>query len=557
MSASSKKKLRKEQNAAALTEKQLAEQKESKKLKAYTVTFVAVIAVVVAAALIVGAVTGIMNSGILQRSTDAVTIGDTTLTNADLNFFYMDNIQNDYNNWYQNYGENTQLFVQWMQGLDITKPLDQQVQNTETGETFADYYKDLAIESAKSVYAIYNQAKAAGETLTEDQQAELDVTIETMELYASMSGYSSPEAYLKAIYGAGANIDNYKNYLSVKTIATNYAQKYYDGIEITDADIDTRNKESFDEFSTFDYSVFFVEVKEFLPCRDEETADDHVHSEEELATARKAAEEAAKELVASGATDTLQLNAAISNSEAYKHNKDAVSSDRLGYTLDRVSDDQAEWLKAADRKVGDLTMLTKETTTTDADGKETTNIDGYQIMLFLGRDDREQNLVTVRHILSTFKGGTTGENGTKTYSEEEKKAAKDAIEALQKEWLEKGGTAEAFEALAKEKTEDPGSKENGGLYEDVYPGQMVTAFNDWCFAEDRKAGDYGIVETEYGYHLIYFVSENAETTYRDMLIEDTLRDEAYTEWYEAKMEAVTITELSTKYLDLDYIIAMH
>ncbi len=557
MSASSKKKLRKEQNAAALTEKQLAQQKESKKLKAYTVTFVAVIAVVVAAALIVGAVTGIMNSGILQRSTDAVTIGDTTLTNADLNFFYMDNIQNDYNNWYQNYGENTQLFVQWMQGLDIAKPLDQQVQNTETGETFADYYKDLAIESAKSVYAIYNQAKAAGETLTEDQQAELDVTIESMELYASMSGYSSPEAYLKAIYGAGANIDNYKNYLSVKTIATNYAQKYYDGIEITDADIDTRNKESFDEFSTFDYSVFFVDVKEFLPCRDEETADDHVHSEEELATARKAAEEAAKELVASGATDTLQLNAAISNSEAYKHNKDAVSSDRLGYTLDRVSDDQAEWLKAADRKVGDLTMLTKETTTTDADGKETTNIDGYQIMLFLGRDDREQNLVTVRHILSTFKGGTTGENGTKTYSEEEKKAAKDAIEALQKEWLEKGGTAEAFEALAKEKTEDPGSKENGGLYEDVYPGQMVTAFNDWCFAEDRKAGDYGIVETEYGYHLIYFVSENAETTYRDMLIEDTLREEAYTEWYEAQMEAVTVTELSTKYLDLDYIIAMH
>ena len=555
MSASSKKKLRKELNAAALTEKQLAEQKESKKLKTYTITFVAVLALVIVAALVVAAVNGVVNSGVLQRNTDAVTIGDTTLSGADLNFFYMDTIQTDYNNWYQNYGENTQLFVQWMQGLDITKPLDQQVQDETTGKTFADYYKDAAIEAAKNVYAIYNLAKAAGETLTEAQESELELSIESMKLYASMYGYGSPEAYLKALYGAGANIENYTNYLTVKTIATNYAQKHYEGIEITDASIATRNTESFDEFSTFDYSVFFVDMNEFLPCRDEETADDHVHSAEELATARKAAEEAAKALVASGATDTLQLNAAISNSEAYKHNKDAVAADRKGYTLSQVTESQGEWLKAADRKAGDLTMLAKETTTTDADGKETTTIDGYHIMLFLGRDDREQNLVTVRHILSSFTGGTTDESGNKTYSEEEKKAAKDAIEAIQKEWLANGGTEEAFDALAKEKTNDTASKANGGLFEDVFPGQMTTNFNDWCFAEERKAGDYGIVETEYGYHLIYFVSENTETTYREMLIEEALRKEAYTEWYEAQIEAATVTELNTKYLDLDYVIA--
>ncbi len=555
MSASSKKKLRKEQNAAALTEKQLAEQKESKKLKVYTVTFVAVLTLVIVAAVAVAAITGFMNSGILQRSTDAVTIGDSTLTNADLNFYYMDNIQTDYNNWYNSYGDNTQLFVQWLQGLDITKALDEQAYNAETGETFADYYKELAIESAKNVYAIYNLAVAAGETLTEAQENELEVTIESMKLYASMYGYSSPEAYLKALYGSGATLENYRNYLTVKTVATNYAQKHYDGIEISKTNIDARNKESFDEFSSFDYSVFFVDMNNFLPCRDEETADDHVHSADELATARKAAEETAKELVASGATDTLLLNAAISKSEAYQHDEEAKSADRLGYTLDQVSEKQAEWLKAADRKIGDLEMIPKETTTTDADGKETTTIDGYHIMLFLGRDDREQNLVNIRHILVSFTGGTTDANGNKTYSDEEKKTAKDAIEAIQKEWLDNGGTVEAFEALAKEKTTDTGSKANGGLYEDVYPGQMVKNFNDWCFAEDRKAGDYGIVETEYGYHLIYFVSQD-ENTYRNMLIEDTLRDENYTEWYEAQLEATKVTELNTKYLSLDYVIAM-
>ena len=555
MSASSKKKLRKEQNAAALTEKQLAEQKESKKLKVYTISFVALLALVVVAALVVAGVTGFMGSGVLQRNNDAVTIGDTTLTNADLNFFYMDKIQSDYKEWNSSYGENMQLFVQWMQGLDITKPLNDQIRDEETGETFADYYKDLAINSAKNVYAIYNLAKAAGATLTEQQENELDVTIESMKLYASMSGYGNPTDYLKALYGPGATIENYRHYLEVNTVATNYAQSIYGDLEITDAEIDTRNKEKYDEFSTFDYSVFFVDVNDFLACNNEEVAADHKHSDEELANARKAAEEAAKELVASGATNTELLNAAISKIAAYKDNKNAKAADRLGYTPSQVSEKQAEWLKSADRKVGDLTMLSKETTTTDTEGKKTTTLDGYHIMIFLGRDDREQQLVNVRHILSSFKGGTTDENGNKVYTLAEKEGALDVLKAIQSDWQAAGGTVEAFEKLAKEKTDDVGTKENGGLCEDVYPGQMVTAFNDWCFEEGRKAGDYGIVETEFGHHLIYFVGYS-DSTYRDMLIEETLRSEKYTEWYEEQLENTKVTELNTKYLSLDHVIAM-
>jgi hypothetical protein len=35
---------------------------------------------------------------------------------------------------------------------------------------------------------------------------------------------------------------------------------------------------------------------------------------------------------------------------------------------------------------------------------------------------------------------------------------------------------------------------------------MVPAFNDWCFDEAREPGHSGIVKTEYGYHVMYFVS---------------------------------------------------
>ena len=72
------------------------------------------------------------------------------------------------------------------------------------------------------------------------------------------------------------------------------------------------------------------------------------------------------------------------------------------------------------------------------------------------------------------------------------------------EWEAGDKTEESFAALAEQYTEDPGSKSTGGLYENVTPGQMVTAFNDWCFDTSRQPGDTGLVETNYGVHVMYF-----------------------------------------------------
>ena len=69
MSASAKKKLRKEETAAQLTEKQLKEQKEAKKLKIYTTIFVAAIAVILVVALIIAGTTFYKNSGIKEKNT--------------------------------------------------------------------------------------------------------------------------------------------------------------------------------------------------------------------------------------------------------------------------------------------------------------------------------------------------------------------------------------------------------------------------------------------------------------------------------------------------------
>ena len=120
-------------------------------------------------------------------------------------------------------------------------------------------------------------------------------------------------------------------------------------------------------------------------------------------------------------------------------------------------------------------------------------------------DEESGKLIDVRHILVTVKGGTTDENGTKVYSDEEWETCRQEAQAILDQWLSGEATEESFALLATQKTEDPGSQTTGGLYTMVYEGQMVPTFNDWCFDESRQPGDYGMVKTNYGYHVMYFV----------------------------------------------------
>lgn len=117
--------------------------------------------------------------------------------------------------------------------------------------------------------------------------------------------------------------------------------------------------------------------------------------------------------------------------------------------------------------------------------------------------------VDVRHILIKA-DGTENEDGTITFTDAEAAAeAKAKAEQVLALWLE-NPTEDNFAALAKEYTGDTNG-EDGGLYEGVTEGYMVATFNDWCFDENRKVGDYGIVETKFGYHIMFFSARGEDT----------------------------------------------
>ena len=126
MSASSKKKLRNAQESEKLTERQVSAQKEAKKLKIYTTVFVVVLALMICFAIVITAIKTVENSGIREKKTVALTLNDHEISSTEMNYFYIDTI----NNFYNQYGSYISLL-----GLDVTKPLDEQVLNGEDGQT--------------------------------------------------------------------------------------------------------------------------------------------------------------------------------------------------------------------------------------------------------------------------------------------------------------------------------------------------------------------------------------------------------------------------------------
>ena len=111
----------------------------------------------------------------------------------------------------------------------------------------------------------------------------------------------------------------------------------------------------------------------------------------------------------------------------------------------------------------------------------------------------------MRHVLlmPEDENATTGENGYPVYSEEAWEACRVKAQELYDQWLAGDMSEESFAQLAMNHTAD-GNGADGGLYEKVYVGQRVPAFNDWCFDESRVYGDHGLVKTEYGYHIMFF-----------------------------------------------------
>lgn len=545
MSASSKKKLRNAQAAEKMTERQLQEQKEAKKLKIYTIVFVAVLVVMIVAAVWTAVSQTITGSGILERNTTAMTVGDREISAAELNYFYVDAV----NEFYSQYGSYASMF-----GLDVTKPLNEQIISAEEGTTWADNFMETAKYNIQTTYALANAAEAAGYELAETDLAGIQNTMSSMELYAAMYQYPDADSYLKAMYGNGASVEGYRAYYELRILASSYEQHYAASLSYDDAALRAAEAENFAEYSSFTFNSYYLPASKFLEGGT--TAEDGTttYSDEETANSVKACEEAANALLEMEIDSVIAFDEAIAGISVNTEDAAAKSTPYTNYAYANINSYTQSWIADEARQEGEIGVLASTTESTDADGNTTTKINGYYIVYYIGSTDNIFPLRNARHILIEFQGGTTDETGTTVYSDEEKADAKAKAQALLDEWLAGEATEDSFATLANQNTQDPGSVSTGGLYENIYPGQMVETFNDWVYDESRKSGDTDLIETSYGYHVMYYVGES-EITYRDYMISNTLRNEDLTAWSEALIEATVVTVVNTKYTPLDLVLS--
>jgi len=147
-------------------------------------------------------------------------------------------------------------------------------------------------------------------------------------------------------------------------------------------------------------------------------------------------------------------------------------------------------------------------------------------------DKKAGQRVDASHILIGF-AGSQAPGATRT--KEEAKVVAEEILAKVK------ANPSSFATEAMMTSEDPGSKNNGGKYEDIPRGQMVPSFDKFIF--NNAVGTIGLVETDFGYHIIQ-VNDKKEgaklaTVARKIEVSDTTADELFTKAGQLEQNAAT------------------
>lgn len=405
--------------------------------------------------------------------------------------------------------------------------------------TWADFLKEYAIQQSREINAVYNAAVKDGIKLDKDQQAEINDQIEELRASAAESNYSL-NAYLMQTYGRGMNEKMLRKIMEKQTIASAYitAKEEEFTNAVTDDDIQKEFKENPASYKSLDlyYFSFDAEVAKNVEAQEATDTTEAVegtnYTDEELAAMTKENKEKAKadadafyDAVSASNFASLALQYAPEDSKDYFDPSSEsfteasfLAEDVTGESITQYfSEDVTKWAYDESRVVGDKYLATIE---------EDDGCVSYIIVVLASLPTTDDTLqpVAVRHILFslTEEKETTDEEGNATTEKVEKRTAEEAYaeaEKVMNAWVKDGAKEEDFIKLASEKSDDPGSADNGGLYEDITTtSSYVEPFLDWCFADGRKVGDYGIVETEYGAHIMYMSSISDKTLWQQNII---------------------------------------
>ena len=399
--------------------------------------------------------------------------------------------------------------------LDTTKDYSKQYTTDDDGNkiSWQKFFETEALKEVEQITTYYSKALEEGVTLTSAQKKTIDKQISTLKDSASQNDVSLDQ-YIKANFGTYCSEDTIRIMLEQYYLSANYKGKFKCETKVTDNDVDKYYNDHKNDYK----KIEFYYIASPYDATDDNSKNESIKTAEKIMAKmkdKKSVIALVPEVYSSYIDSQVKSSMAQDSTLTEKKAREEAIKSYESNVVTTVSgsdspfdDKMNTWLFSDDTKVGSKKYYIDESA-------------GYiYIVLKTSKASVEEDeTYTVRHILVAPESGSNSSSSTseKTeYTDEQWAAAKKKADSILAKFNKTDKSEYEFAKLAEQYSTDSASTSSGsndsfgGLYESVTLGQMVPDFEKWSIDDSRKYGDTGIVKSDYGYHIMFFINDCPE-----------------------------------------------
>ena len=399
--------------------------------------------------------------------------------------------------------------------LDTTKDYSKQYTTDDDGNkiSWQKFFETEALKEVEQITTYYSKALEEGVTLTSAQKKTIEKQISTLKDSASQNDVSLDQ-YIKANFGTYCSEDTIRIMLEQYYLSANYKGKFKCETKVTDNDVDKYYNDHKNDYK----KIEFYYIASPYDATDDNSKNKSIKTAEKIMAKMKDKKsvialvpEVYSSYIDSQVKSSMEQDSTLTEKKAREEAVKSYESNVVTTVSgsDSPFDDKMNtWLFSDDTKVGSKKYYIDESA-------------GYiYIVLKTSKASVEEDeTYTVRHILVAPESGSNSSSSTseKTeYTDEQWAAAKKKADSILAKFNKTDKSEYEFAKLAEQYSTDSASTSSGsndsfgGLYESVTLGQMVPDFEKWSIDDARKYGDTGIVKSDYGYHIMFFINDCPE-----------------------------------------------
>lgn len=399
--------------------------------------------------------------------------------------------------------------------LDTTKDYSKQYTTDDDGNkiSWQKFFETEALKEVEQITTYYSKALEEGVTLTSAQKKTIDKQISTLKDSASQNDVSLDQ-YIKANFGTYCSEDTIRIMLEQYYLSANYKGKFKCETKVTDNDVDKYYNDHKNDYK----KIEFYYIASPYDATDDNSKNESIKTAEKIMAKMKDKKsvialvpEVYSSYIDSQVKSSMEKDSTLTEKKAREEAVKSYESNVVTTVSgsDSPFDDKMNtWLFSDDTKVGSKKYYIDESA-------------GYiYIVLKTSKASVEEDeTYTVRHILVAPESGSNSSSSTSEkaeYTDEQWAAAKKKADSILAKFNKTDKSEYEFAKLAEQYSTDSASTSSGsndsfgGLYESVTLGQMVPDFEKWSIDDSRKYGDTGIVKSDYGYHIMFFINDCPE-----------------------------------------------